>query len=111
MELETIGENAGKVWRTLNEMRGEISIQELSRKINLSAEDVALAVGWLARENNIFIQRHNYLLYVSHYLKKIDCLGLKNIMGRIVKQYAPLCFYDLEQVCAPVFIKSLSVRK
>lgn len=43
MELETIGENAGKVWRTLNEMRGEISIQELSRKINLSAEDVALA--------------------------------------------------------------------
>ena len=54
MELETIGENAGKVWRTLNEMRGEISIQELSRKINLSAEDVALAVGWLARENNIF---------------------------------------------------------
>lgn len=35
MELETIGENAGKVWRTLNEMRGEISIQELSRKINL----------------------------------------------------------------------------
>lgn len=60
MELETIGENAGKVWRTLNEMRGEISIQELSRKINLSAEDVALAVGWLARENNIFIQRHNY---------------------------------------------------
>ncbi|MFK2360777.1 winged helix-turn-helix domain-containing protein [Bacteroides fragilis] len=50
MELETIGENAGKVWRTLNEMRGEISIQELSRKINLSAEDVALAVGWLARE-------------------------------------------------------------
>ena len=48
MELETIGENAGKVWRTLNEMRGEISIQELSRKISLSAEDVALAVGWLA---------------------------------------------------------------
>ena len=66
MELETIGENAGKVWRTLNEMRGEISIQELSRKINLSAEDVPHAEGWLATENNIFIQRHNYLLYVSH---------------------------------------------
>lgn len=66
MEIETVGENAGKVWRNLNENRGEISIQELSRKINLSAEDVALAVGWLARENNIFIQRHNYLLYVSH---------------------------------------------
>ena len=66
MELETIGENAGKLWRSLNEMRGEISIQELSRNINVSAEVVALAVGWLARENNIFFQRHNYLLYVSH---------------------------------------------
>jgi ABC-type uncharacterized transport system substrate-binding protein len=44
MELETIGENAGKVWRTLNEMRGEISIQELSRKMNLSAIDVAIAI-------------------------------------------------------------------
>ena len=56
MEIETVGENAGKVWRNLNENRGEISIQELSRKINPSAEDVALAVGWLARENNIFIR-------------------------------------------------------
>lgn len=64
MELETIGENAGKVWRTLNEMRGEISIQELSRKINLSAEDVALAVGWLAREI-IFLFRDTTTCYTS----------------------------------------------
>ncbi|WP_289764318.1 winged helix-turn-helix domain-containing protein, partial [uncultured Phocaeicola sp.] len=27
MEIETVGENAGKVWRNLNENRGEISIQ------------------------------------------------------------------------------------
>lgn len=66
MDIESIGENAGKVWRTLNELRGEISIQELSRKINLSAEDVAIAVGWLARENNILVQKKNYLLFVSH---------------------------------------------
>lgn len=66
MEIETVGENAGKVWRNLNENRGEISIQELSRKINLSAEDSCTCGRLLARENNIFIQRHNYLLYVSH---------------------------------------------
>ena len=42
MEIETVGENAGKVWRNLNENRGEISIQELSRKMNLSAIDVAI---------------------------------------------------------------------
>ena len=62
MEIETVGENAGKVWRN----RGEISIQELSRKMNLSAIDVAIAIGWLCRENNINIQRKGHLLYVSH---------------------------------------------
>ena len=62
----TVGENAGKVWRNLNENRGEISIQELSRKMNLSAIDVAIAIGWLCRENNINIQRKGHLLYVSH---------------------------------------------
>ena len=65
-EIETVGENAGKVWRNLNENRGEISIQELSRKMNLSAIDVAIAIGWLCRENNINIQRKGHLLYVSH---------------------------------------------
>ena len=60
------GRNAGKVWRNLNENRGEISIQELSRKMNLSAIDVAIAIGWLCRENNINIQRKGHLLYVSH---------------------------------------------
>ncbi len=65
-EIERIGENAGKVWRNLNENRGEISIQELSRKMNLSAIDIAVAVGWLAKENNIVIKRKGYLLFVSH---------------------------------------------
>lgn len=66
MELEIIGENVGKVWCILNEMRGEIFIQEFSWKINFSVEDVVFVVGWLVRENNIFIQRYNYLLYVSY---------------------------------------------
>lgn len=65
-EIERIGENAGKVWRNLNENRGEISIQELSRKMNLSAIDVAVAVGWLAKENNIALKRQGYPLFVSH---------------------------------------------
>ena len=35
MELEKIGENAGKVWHVLNEGR-ELTIPELSRRIDLS---------------------------------------------------------------------------
>lgn len=56
MENMKIGENAGKVWNVLNEVK-EISLHELSRKIGISCEEIALAVGWLARENNIYIQR------------------------------------------------------
>lgn len=51
-----IGTNAGKVWRILKETC-EITLQDLAGKLELSVEDTALAVGWLARENNIFIQK------------------------------------------------------
>ncbi len=68
MEKGRIGLNAGKVWHSLNEVN-EISTQELSRKLSLSIEDLALAIGWLARENNIYITRKNGLLYVSNGIK------------------------------------------
>ena len=51
------------------ERKNEISTQELSRKLSLSIEDLALAIGWLARENNIYITRKNGLLYVSNGIK------------------------------------------
>ena len=51
MEKGRIGLNAGKVWHALNEVN-EISTQELSRKLSLSIEDLALAIGWLAREKD-----------------------------------------------------------
>lgn len=65
MEKARIGENAGKVWHALNET-GEITIHELSRKIHLSFEDTALAVGWLAREDKIFIQKKKDVLILSN---------------------------------------------
>lgn len=65
MEKVRIGENAGKVWHALNEV-GEISLQELGRKLNLSFEDIALAVGWLARENKVFIQKKRDMLVISN---------------------------------------------
>ena len=68
MEKGRIGLNAGKVWHALNEVN-EISTRELSRKLSLSIEDLALAIGWLARENNIYITRKNGLLYVSNGIK------------------------------------------
>lgn len=65
MEIEKIGENAGKVWHVLNEGR-ELVIPELSRLIGESHEDTTLAIGWLARENKVYIRRKNGQVYVSN---------------------------------------------
>lgn len=65
-EYNEIGENAGKIWRYLEEKRAEFTIQDLSKRIDLGVVETSMAVGWLARENNINIQRRGYLFYVSH---------------------------------------------
>ena len=67
METAKIGLNAGLVWRKLNE-NGSFPIQELARKLDLGAEDTALAIGWLARENKVYLERKNGVLYVKNSL-------------------------------------------
>ncbi len=52
MTKAEIGENAGKIWHALNEVR-ECSIESLASKLHLNETDVALSIGWLARENKI----------------------------------------------------------
>lgn len=64
MEKKKIGLNAGKVWRTLNVTK-ELSMFELCRKVNLTFEEVTLAIGWLARENKITIRKKNEMLFVN----------------------------------------------
>lgn len=66
-ELDNIGTNAGKIWHALKDIK-EITTVELSRKLELSFEDTAAAVGWLARENNIIIKRKDNLLVLSSIL-------------------------------------------
>ncbi len=65
METAKIGLNAGLLWRKLNE-NGSFPIQELARKLDLGAEDTALAIGWLARENKVYLERKNGVLYVKN---------------------------------------------
>lgn len=56
MEKKRIGLNAGKVWRILNE-KGEQSMFTLCHELGLTFEDVAIAIGWLARENKILLRK------------------------------------------------------
>ena len=44
MDKRIVGVNAGNVWHVLSEVK-RISIPELARKLNLSVESTALAVG------------------------------------------------------------------
>ena len=71
MEKTKIGLNAGKVWRILNE-KGELSMFDLCRELSLTFEDVALAIGWLAREDKIDFdidEQHDRLfLHVNVYI-------------------------------------------
>lgn len=64
MKKKRIGSNAGKVWRILNE-KGELSMFDLCRELGLTFEDVALAIGWLAREDKIFLRKREGMLFAS----------------------------------------------
>ena len=61
MEKKRIGSNAGKVWRILNEK----SMFTLCHELGLTFEDVAIAIGWLARENKILLRKKEGMLYAS----------------------------------------------
>ena len=64
MEKTKIGLNAGKGWRILNE-KGELSMFDLCRELGLTFEDVALAIGWLARESKVFLRKREGMLFAS----------------------------------------------
>ena len=64
MEKANIGFKAGIILNKLGET-GLITIAELARKLNFSADETALAAGWLARENKVHIERQNGLLCIK----------------------------------------------
>lgn len=67
MYKATIGTNAGKVWHALQETK-EMTLPELAHKLGLSVEDATLAIGWLARENKIFIrQKDSEIWFIRHF--------------------------------------------
>lgn len=64
MEKFRIGENALRIWRLLNVMR-IVSFAEISQRLSLSMEEMDLAIGWLARENKVCIEKKQDTLYLT----------------------------------------------
>lgn len=50
-----IGTNAGVVWRALFDEKQGLTLNTLMSKVNLPLFDVGAAIGWLARENKIWM--------------------------------------------------------
>ncbi len=53
MNIQTIGENAGVIWRLLYGSNKRWEYQELKKEAGLSDRDLNAAIGWLAREGKI----------------------------------------------------------
>lgn len=62
MYKNTIGRNAGIVWRTLHQNK-TVSMEELVELTGLNPIELAYAIGWLAREDKIMIYSQNDMLF------------------------------------------------
>jgi hypothetical protein len=59
-----IGETAGKVWRHLH-AEGERTLAQLAKQVNERPERIAMAVGWLAREDKVALTTRGSVTKVS----------------------------------------------
>lgn len=62
--VEQIGVNAGRIWNEL-ELNGEMSTGMLKKSLDLAPFELQAAIGWLARENKILLDRNGNLIKVS----------------------------------------------
>ncbi len=53
--VEQIGETAGEVWRLL-ESDGPLALTKLVKEIDAPRDVIMQAVGWLAREDKVWIE-------------------------------------------------------
>ncbi len=54
--IEQIGDTAGLVWQELDE-QGPVSISKLVGSIDAPRDTVMQAIGWLAREDKVWIEQ------------------------------------------------------
>lgn len=67
MRKEIIGINAGIVWRIISAKGYKMSFKELLMETELNPIELASAIGWLAREDNIIFIQENGKDYFTVY--------------------------------------------
>ncbi len=63
-----IGKNAGIVWHALH--NNKLSWEELLKRTGLNPLELAGAIGWLAREDKIYIYPDSGILYFEVYRER-----------------------------------------
>lgn len=69
MDKHSIGLNAGIIWRILSD-NVQRTYDELKTESGLSERDLNIAIGWLARENNIEFEplpKTNEIAFIVHF--------------------------------------------
>lgn len=56
--VDQIGETAGSVWRALAE-KGPLSLAKLVKEVDEPRDVVMQAIGWLAREDKVWIEEES----------------------------------------------------
>ena len=69
MDKVQIGENAGIVWRKL-ENKGSLTFEELQTETGLDFSALFAAIGWLAREDKISFNKENGITSVRLYQER-----------------------------------------
>ena len=62
--VEKIGIDAGKVWTKLDE-KGRMDVRELRKAIKLTERDVFAALGWLAKEGKLILEKEGRDFYAE----------------------------------------------
>ena len=80
--LKMIGNNAGKIWRVLDEEGPQVR-SKLLEKTDLTEDEFYGAIGWLARENKIRREKRTYMLGETNLTEKIgtDAGRIWKILG------------------------------
>jgi len=68
--IEEIGQNAGKIWKTLN-LQGPLTESRLMNSTMLDENQFQAAIGWLAREDKISKNGSFYRLGATNLTEKI----------------------------------------
>jgi hypothetical protein len=64
--IQSIGDTAGKVWKFLNE-KGEANLSQLKKRVKADPNLILQAIGWLAREDKLRIEKKGR--HISYSLK------------------------------------------